>query len=140
MSLPPDLLHAIVERRHRIALVIGAGCSLEHPTNLQLAGVYAEAAHRQLVQDGVLTDTDCPDPSDLSAVASSVVGKTGSQEALVVRLPRNEFRMAQPNAGYLVAAALLRERVLDAILTLNFDVALTSALVQLGAADVVGDV
>lgn len=134
--LPPELLHAVAERSARIALVVGAGCSLEHPTNLLLAGAYAEEAHRQLVADGVLGSTDCSNPSDLSAVASAVVAKGGLQAPLVRCLPRNHFRMAQPNAGYLIAAALLREGVIEAVLTLNFDVALTTALGALAATDV----
>lgn len=134
--LPPELLHAVAERGGRIALVVGAGCSLEHPTNLLLAGAYAERAHRQLVADGVLGGTDCANPSDLSAVASAVVAKVGLQAPLVRCLPRNDFRMALPNAGYLIAAALLREGVIEAVLTLNFDVALTTALGTLGGTDV----
>jgi len=136
MTLPSDLLHAVVERRRLVALVVGAGCSLESPTNLQLARTYAEEAHRRLVEDGELGSDDCPDPSDLSAVASAVVAKCGSQRPLVIRLPRSDFRMAQPNSGYLVTAALLRESVLAAVITLNFDLALTTALVMLGATDV----
>jgi hypothetical protein len=134
--LPSDLLHAVVERRRLIALVVGAGCSFEPPTNLQLARAYAEEAYRRLVQDGELGADDCPDPSDLSALASAVVAKCGSQRPLVIRLPRHDFRMARPNSGYMIAAALLRESVLAAVITLNFDLALTAALGELGATDV----
>lgn len=136
-ALPPELLHAVAERGGRIALVLGAGCSLEHPTSLKLASVYSEDAHRQLVANGVLASADCANPADLSAVASAVAAKCDGQQAPLVKcLPREKFRLAQPNAGYLVAAALLRERVLAAVLTLNFDLALTHALGVLSATDV----
>lgn len=135
-ALPAELLHAIAERKRRIALVVGAGCSLEHPTGLKLASTYATDVHEQLVRDGVLGETDCASPTDLSALATTVVAKSGSQSALVSRLPRNEFRLAQPNAGYLIAAALLREGVLDAVLTLNFDLALSASLGVLSALEV----
>ena len=128
LALPAELLHAVSERRGRIALVVGAGCSIEGPTNLHLAAFYAQEAHRQLVLDGLLTAGDCSNPRDLSAVASALRTRHASQSALVQRLPRNAFRLAQPNSGYLIAAALLREGVINAILTLNFDLALTAAL------------
>jgi hypothetical protein len=135
-TLPADLLHAVAERRRRIALVVGAGCSLEHPTDLELASAYAADVHAQLVRDGVLGEGDCANPADLSALASTVVAKTGSQSPLVSRLPRNAFRLAQPNSRYLIAAALLREGVLDAVLTLNFDLALSASLGVLSALEV----
>lgn len=135
-ALPPELLLAVSERVGRIALVIGAGCSLEQPTNLQLASYYAQDAHRQLVANGVLTDEDCAKPWDLSAVASAVKAKCGEQAPMVKCLPRNDFRFAQPNDGYLLAAALLRERVIADVLTLNFDLAMTHALGVLSASEV----
>lgn len=135
-TLPPELLHAIAERSGRIALVVGAGCSLEAPTNLRLSTFYAQKAHHQLVLDGLLTVGECTDPNDLSAVASALHTKHASQSGLVQRLPRNAFRMAQPNSGYLIAAALLREGVIHSILTLNFDLALSAALGILSATEV----
>jgi hypothetical protein len=134
--LPSELLHAASEPSGRLALVLGAGCSLEPPTGLQLASVYSESAHAQLVLDHVIQDGGCSTPSDLSALASAVYSATGSQVDLVRRLPRNDFRMARPNSGYLIAAALLREGVINAVLTLNFDLAMTAALSELGAAEV----
>lgn len=135
-ALPADLLHAVAERRRRIAVIVGAGCSLEHPTGLKLAKAYSEEAHEQLVRDGVLDENDCAEPSDLSALATAVVAKSGGQSALVTRLPRNDFRLAQPNDGYLIAAALLREGVLDTVLTLNFDLAMSTALGAVSALEV----
>lgn len=134
--LPAELLRAVAQRKRQIALVVGAGCSLELPTGLKLAGTYAAEAHAQLVRDGVLGATDCATPADLSALATTLVSKSGGQSELVKRLPLGEFRMAQPNAGYLIAAALLREGVLDSVLTLNFDLALSTALSSLSAAEV----
>lgn len=135
-GLPADLLHATAERRRQVALVVGAGCSLEAPTGLKLARTYAEDAHAQLLRDGVLADGDCIDPADLSALASAVFVKTGSQADLVLRLPVNGFRLARPNKGYLLAAALLREGVIETLLTLNFDLAMTAALTAVCATEI----
>ena len=135
-TLSPELLRAIAERSGRIALVVGAGCSVEAPTNLHLSTFYAQQVHHELVLDGLLTVGECTDPSDLSAVASALQTKHASQSGLVKRLPRNAFRMAQPNSGYLIAAALLREGVIHSILTLNFDLALSTALGILSAMEV----
>ncbi len=57
--LPSELLHAVAERAGRIALVVGAGCSLEPPTGLQLATTYSLDVYRQLVHDGLLTEGEC---------------------------------------------------------------------------------
>ena len=135
-TLPSELLHAASRPGGRVALVLGAGCSTEGPTNLQLASVYAESAYAELVLDHVIAKGDCSAPGDLSALASAVYSATGSQVELVRRLPRNDFRLARPNLGYLIAAALLREGVINAVLTLNFDLAMTAALTELGAKQV----
>jgi hypothetical protein len=135
-GLSADLLHAAVQFDGRIAMVVGAGCSLEEPTGLKLASAYSMEAHRQLVVEGVLDEGECAAPEDLSALASAVWQKHGRQSPVVERLPRQDFLMAQPNDGYLMAAALLRERSLGAILTLNFDLAMTAALGAVGAREV----
>jgi len=135
-ELPADLLHAVAECDGRVVLVLGAGCSLEEPTGLKLASFYASEAFRQLVLDGLLGQTECDDPDDLSLVASAVWARHGSQAPLVERLPRNAFRTARANDGYLIAAALLRERAVSCVLTLNFDLAMSSALTALSASDV----
>ncbi len=134
--LPDDLLQAVAERRGRIALVVGAGCSLEAPTGLELSSAYAQRIHERLLIDGVLAAGDCDDPTDLSAVASAVYAKRHSQAEVVARLPRNQFRNAQANDGYLAAAALMREGAVSAILSLNFDLAMTHALTELSADEV----
>jgi hypothetical protein len=134
--LPPELLHAVAEQAGRIALVLGAGCSLEQPTGLQLATEYSLDVHRQLIQDGLLVEGECEHPEDLSSLASTVWEQHGSQSLVVERLPRNEFRQAQPNEGYLIAAALLREGVVTAVLSLNFDLAMTAGLGRVGAKEV----
>ncbi len=135
-SLPADLLQAGSSAAGHIALVVGAGCSLEMPTGLKLAATYSLDIHRRLVEDGLLEEGDCPSPEDLSALTSTVWEKLGSQTPVVSRLPRNHLRLAQPNAGYLLAAALLRERVIGAVLTLNFDLAMSTALGQLSGTDI----
>lgn len=134
MTLPDPILHAISQPEGgRVVLVVGAGCSAEPPTCLPLSRECAIEAHRRLVTDGVLGDSDCPDPCDLSCVSDAVMAKTGSQQAIVARLPREQFIQAEPNEGHLLAAALLYERAIGCVMTLNFDLAMSSALVQIGA-------
>ena len=106
-DLPDHLLQAVAERAGRIALVVGAGCSLEEPTSLKLSRAYSLEIHADLVRDGVLVDGDCENPEDLSAVTSAVWAKRASQEEVVTRLPRAEFRNARANQGYREAAALM---------------------------------
>lgn len=134
--VPDDVLMALSELSGRVALVVGAGCSLEDPTSLELARTYALQLHDKLLRDGVLIDGDCGNPEDLSAVADAVMDKRGTQKPVVDRLPRRDFRLARANEGYLCAAALLRERAVIAVLTLNFDLALTAALSELSASEV----
>ncbi len=131
--IPPELLGAIAQPGGgHVVIIVGAGCSFEPPTSLPLSGTCAQEAHRKLRADGVLTE-DCEDPNDLSCVADAVVLATGFQRELVNRLPREEFRLAEPNEGYLMAAALLRERALSNMMTLNFDLSMSSALTQMGS-------
>lgn len=135
-EMPADLLHAVAECQGRVVLVVGAGCSIEQPTGLKLASEYAAEVLRKLVLDGILADGDCDNPQDLSLVASAVWSRHGTQAAVVERLPRAEFRTARPNEGYLIAAALLREGAVSCVLTLNFDLAMSSALTELTASGV----
>lgn len=140
MPLPPDLNQAIATiGGGRIALIIGAGCSVEAPTGVPVARTCSLELHDQLVADGVLAAGDCAQPEDLSVLADAVFAKTNSQLALVSRM-RDRYNLhARPaNDGYLIAAALLCENAIAAIVTLNFDVALTSAISELSCADVVG--
>lgn len=133
LQLPADLLQAIsAEGGGRVVIVIGAGASFEEPTDLPLARECSEDAHRRLLDDKVLEEGDCDDPSDLSELAGVVHKKTGGQRALVERLPRSKFRMAPPNLGSTIAAALLREGAVSAVLSLNFDLSMQRALAELG--------
>lgn len=93
----------------------------------------AVEVERRLVLDGVLERGECPNPEDLSSVAESVYEKLHSQRELVNRLQVREMRLARPNAGTVIAAALLAERVISCVLTLNFDLSIAAALTQLGA-------
>lgn len=131
--MPSALLHAISTLEGRVALVVGAGCSLEPPTSLELSRVYAARAHDDLVADNVLFLGECGDPHDLSLLADTVRDKTGSQADVVRRLPRRAFRLAKANRGHLTAVALLQEGALSCVITLNYDLALTDALRQLDA-------
>ena len=135
-TLPSDLLQAVAERSGRIALIIGAGCSLDAPTSLSLGSEYSLDAHRKLLADGVLEPGDCDTPWDLSALASCVHAKTGGQTPLVTRLPLAAFRHALPNTGYLTVVALLREGAIDSVLTLNFDLALSKGVADLSGHEI----
>jgi hypothetical protein len=82
--------------------------------------------------DHVLNENDCTDPQNLALLASVVFQKTGSQEAPVRRLPLNNFKMAKPNQGYRFLAALMSEKAISNVLSLNFDLAVQNASAELG--------
>lgn len=134
MPLPTDLLQAIAAPGGgKIALVVGAGCSFEAPTSIPLAGTCSQECHDRLVVDNVISTGDCPAPWDLSCLADTVVKKTGDQKALVEQLCQHyPLKTATPNEGHLLTAALLREGALAAVMTLNFDLAFSTALCDLG--------
>lgn len=138
MVLPTKLLEAIAhEDGGRVVIVVGAGCSFEAPTSLPLASTCAENAHRRLILDGVISDGDCPNAKDLSSVADAVKQAKGTQAPLVERLPLTKFRSAEPNEGHLLAAAMMREQAVKAVVTLNFDLAISTALAILGNREVI---
>jgi hypothetical protein len=110
----------------RIALVLGAGCSIDPPTSRKTAGDYAALAHRRLVAENIVAE-DCCDPRDLGGLADAVFDATGSQKDLVAIL-KPELVNAAPNDGHKIAAALLGEQIVGLILTLNFDRAIDSAV------------
>ena len=133
-KLPARLLEAISSPSgRRVVLVLGAGCSKEEPTSLPLAGELSAGCYRLLVEDGVLQHDEVESPNDLSAVAEAVVQKTGGQHELIVRFRPDRFRLAEPNDGYLIMAALFLEGAIADTLTLNFDLAARTALASLGA-------
>jgi hypothetical protein len=140
MTLPAELLAAVASvGGGKLSLVIGAGCSIEAPTCVPAASVCSTEVHRRLVADGLLADGDCPDPSDLSALADSVFARHGSQGHVVDRFAEQyDLKLASPNSGYLIAAAMLCEGAISSIVTLNFDLALSSALSHLGSGQVIG--
>lgn len=98
---------------------------------MPLAASLARDIHHTLVLDRVLAQDDCDDPNDLSKLAETVWRKSGSQRSLVERFPRNRLRAAEPNRGYLMAAALLKEGAVADIITLNFDLALSTAVARI---------
>jgi hypothetical protein len=140
MPLPPELLHAVSSPGGgKIALVLGAGCSVEPPTGIPVSSVCSTEIHRCLLADGILQDGDCANPADLSALADTVFNKRNSQRDVVERL-RDQYglKLATPNDGYWIAAALLCEGVISSVVTLNYDLALSTALSELGAGKIVG--
>ena len=115
-----------------MVLVLGAGCSVEEPTDLPLSGDFAEDCHRRLCADGVLHDNEVSDHRDLSAVADAVSLKTGRQRDFVDRFPIGDFHGARANEGYKIMVALLLEGALTDAMTLNFDLAAPHALSDSG--------
>jgi len=140
MSLPAELLRAAADPGGgKITLIVGAGCSFEAPTSIPLAGTCSQECHDRLVADGVLASGECLTPSDLSSLADAVVAKTGHQQPLVDQLSRHyPLKTATPNEGHSLAAALLREGVIASLVTLNFDLALSTAISLLGVGDTIG--
>ena len=135
MPLPSDLLQGVSSfGGGKIALVVGAGCSVEDPTDIPVASICSLEVHRQLVDDGVVQNGDCPNPEDLSAVADTVFAKTGRQRDVVERLlDVYNLKLATANDGYRIAAAMLCEGAVASLVTLNFDLAMSSALSEIGA-------
>ncbi len=136
IPLPPRLLEAVSSPGGgKIALVLGAGCSVEWPTNIPVSSECSTEIHRRLVADRILLDGDCENPSDLSAVADVVFAKRNSQRDVVERL-RDEYdlKLATPIDGYWIAAALLFEGVISSVVTLNYDLALSMPSVGSGRA------
>ena len=101
MPLPEGLRRAIsTPGGGRVALILGAGCSVEARTNIPPSAVCSSEVYRRLVADGVLNEGDCSDPTNLSLVADAVFAKTGSQAGVVKRLrDRYELKLATPNDG-----------------------------------------
>ena len=133
MPLPADLARAAVDGGGRVAFVLGAGCSFEPPTGLPLAHQMAWDLHGRLVNEGVLTVGQCADPRNLEAVVDAVFAIGGTKTDVVSRLPRQELRLARPNAGHRVLAALMYEGAVGNALTINFDLAVEHALAESGA-------
>lgn len=130
VSLPTDLIGALTSGAGgTIALVLGAGCSIDQPTGLKTAGAYSAIAYRRLVEARVIEE-GCCDPGDLGALADAVFAATSSQQALVDIL-KPELENAAPNEGHKIAAALLAEQVIGSIITLNFDRSLDAAIAEM---------
>lgn len=135
MTLPPNLIGAISDPPGgRVAIITGAGTSFESPTGLPLSRELALQTHHRLVRDGYLDLGDCDNASNLSAVADAVHEAEHPARVMVDRMDPNLFRAATPNIGHLIAAALLREKAIASFMTLNFDLAMSSALAELGGA------
>jgi len=134
VTIPAELLHAIAAPGGgRVAIVIGAGCSVEAPTEMPLAAPLAHDVERRLVLEGVLQQGQCDDPWDLAALATLVWQKTGTQAALVHRFPLDRMRLAKPNLGYRLLVALMAEGAVTHVLSLNFDLAVQNAATELGS-------
>jgi hypothetical protein len=132
-ELPPELRAAAARADGQIVIVMGAGCSLDPPTSLELAGDLANRICSSLIANGSLPPDMVDDPRDLSQLASAVFELTGSQRLVVDEFPPAAFRSAQPNEGHITLAALMREGVVGNTLSLNFDLSVSSAISITGA-------
>lgn len=130
--IPEGLLAAVAQPQGALALVIGAGSSIEPPTEIPAGGAMSLAAHTQLLRNGVLEEGECEHPDDLAALASLVRQKTGHQRALVRQLPIDHLRTPAANAGHKALVALMAERAVSHVLSLNFDLAVQAAASELG--------
>lgn len=131
--IPPALLQSLaVPGGGQVALVIGAGCSIELPTGIPLARTLAADAERQLVLNGRLEADQCPDPQDLAGLAALIYQLTGGQAELVQCFPLERMRLARPNSGYKLMVALMAEGAIGHVLSLNFDMAVQHAAAELG--------
>jgi hypothetical protein len=99
---------------------------------MPLAWRMSTDAHWHLVQDGVLQPDACQNPENLAELAEAVFQLTGGQAELVRRLPVDEMRAAKPNQGHILLAALMMERAVGLVLSLNFDLAVEHAGSALG--------
>ncbi len=134
VHIPAGLLQAVsFEGGGRLALVIGAGCSVEPPTDIPPARDLSTEANRKLVLDGVLGDGECTDPEDLALLASLIFRKTRSQDDLVSRFPIAKLKTAKPNLGHRILVALMAEHAISYVLSLNIDLAVQNASSELGA-------
>lgn len=109
---------------------------MDPPTNKLLASEYARNAYHRLVELNVIEE-GCCNPGDLGALADAVFQSKGSQEPLV-NILRPQLDQAPPNAGHKIVAALMAERIVSLVLTVNFDRALDYAIVSVapGAATI----
>jgi len=131
---PPELLGCVSDASGgRLVIVTGAGSSMDWPTGLRSGAEYSEMAFSALVHDQLLDADSCHQPRDLSLVADAVFDVYGSQKNITDRLPRSDWRNASPNEGHRIAAALLIDGLVRAIVTLNYDMAFQAALSELGA-------
>ena len=141
LPIPHWLLDAAANCNDQLVMIIGAGCSKERPTSLPLASECAEEVYRKLTEDNVLAMDENLDSSDLSLVAQLAHEATGSNEALVKRLRPQKFVNARPNRGHRLAIALMLEGAVRDIVTLNFDLALSSAVSDIaGSTDLVSSI
>lgn len=132
-ELPPDLLAAVARGDDQIVIVTGAGCSVDAPTGLELAGDLSERIHRTLVDNRSLPEGAVANPRDLSALAQAVFDHTQSQRIVVDEFTPAAFRSAEPNDGHLILAALMREGAIGDVLSLNFDLSVSNAVAAMGA-------
>jgi hypothetical protein len=131
--IPPEILTAVTrETGGGLAVILGAGCSLEPPTRLRLATYYAQRGYKRLVANGQVPEDGELDANDLAAVASHCVEHAG-RPALRELLPVESFRTAESNCGTQIVVALIREDIVRTLVTLNLDMSVNHALTELSS-------
>jgi hypothetical protein len=131
--IPEPILAAVTrDTGGGLALILGAGCSLESPTGLKLASYYAQDGYRRLVANGRVPENPDLRDNDLGAVASHCVEHAG-RDALRELLPIEPFLTAESNPGTQIVMALMREDIVRMVITLNLDLSATHALTQVSS-------
>lgn len=80
MSPLPQLLYAISQLEgNQVVLIIGVGYSKEPPIDFPLSDECTLEANRRPIDDGILANGKCLNPSDLSYLANTVIAKKRKQ-------------------------------------------------------------
>ncbi len=132
MDIPSSVLKAAGDPGGgKLVIVMGAGCSIEDPSGLPDSRTCSLEIWRRLQYDGVLENGDCSNPEDLCVWQTLCTRSVEIRARWSIAFRQSSDSVA-PNAGSMLAAALLREGVAQNIVTLNFDLAMTHALARLG--------
>ncbi len=105
----------------RVAVFLGAGCSVNSPAEIPAAPQLAELLRTESGLEG----------ESLEEIAEQLWNQGGWQEFVRI-LPRDKWRARQPNICHRVIAEICREGLIRELITTNWDILLESALSQAG--------
>ncbi len=129
-DLTDNDLREIIPESEVIAL-LGAGISLWDPTNLPTGGQFTEAIYRSIFQD------DCGRPvvSDDYLLRSlyqnlpfEIINERCPEEESILELLGNIFAIYRPNPIHELFAELMKSKVIQSIITPNYDCSLDQAI------------